>query len=102
LSGPLVEKLANFRRGNAPDRAPALADLTNRERDVLALIGEGLSDKAIAARLRVSPSTVRNHATAIYSKLDVHTRAEAMLWARERGFSGKAAGVGRSKGSRHR
>ncbi|MEO7433654.1 MAG: helix-turn-helix transcriptional regulator, partial [Dokdonella sp.] len=88
FSGPLIEKLANLRRGSSPKQAAELADLTNRERDVLALIGEGLSDKVIAARLRVSPSTVRNHAASLYSKLDIHTRGEAILWARERGFSG--------------
>ncbi|MEO7325329.1 MAG: helix-turn-helix transcriptional regulator [Dokdonella sp.] len=91
LSGPLIEKLANVRRGIVHERGPELADLTNRERDVLALIGEGLTDKAIAARLRVSPSTVRNHAAAVYSKLDLHTRGEAIVWARERGFAGKTA-----------
>lgn len=97
FSGPLVEKLANVRRGNLSSRAPALADLTNRERDVLALIGEGLSDKAIAARLRVSPGTVRNHAASIYSKLDVHSRGEAIVWIRERGLSGKSDGPGKRK-----
>jgi PAS domain S-box-containing protein len=97
LSGPLVEKLANVRRGIAHERGPELADLTNRERDVLALIGEGLPDKAIAARLRVSPSTVRNHAAAIYSKLDLHTRGEAIVWARERGFAGKSDSAGKRK-----
>jgi PAS domain S-box-containing protein len=97
FSGPLIEKLANLRRGNSPLQAPELADLTNRERDVLALIGEGLSDKAIAARLRVSPSTVRNHAASLYSKLDIHTRGEAILWARERGFSGATERVAKRK-----
>jgi PAS domain S-box-containing protein len=102
LSGPLVEKLANVRRGIVREPAPELADLTNRERDVLALIGEGLSDKAIAARLRVSPSTVRNHAASIYSKLDLHTRGEAILWARERGFSSKSEEIGKRKAPRRR
>lgn len=97
LSGPLVEKLANVRRGIVPEQGPELADLTNREREVLALMGEGLTDKAIAARLRVSPSTVRNHAAAIYSKLDLHTRGEAIVWARERGFSGKSDGAAKRK-----
>jgi PAS domain S-box-containing protein len=97
FSGPLIEKLANLRRGSSPRQAPELADLTNRERDVLALIGEGLSDKAIAARLRVSPSTVRNHAASLYSKLDIHTRGEAILWARERGFSGATERVQKRK-----
>ncbi len=90
FSRPLIERLANVRRGASMASAPELSDLTDRERDVLALIGEGLTDKAIAARLNVSPSTVRNHAASIYSKLDVHNRGAAILWARERGFTSKS------------
>ena len=86
LSRPLAEKLANVQRGASNQGAPELADLTNRERDVLTLIGEGMPDKAIAAHLRVSPSTVRNHASSIYSKLDIHSRGEAIVWIRERSF----------------
>jgi PAS domain S-box-containing protein len=86
FSKPLIERIAKVRRGSSLQDGPDIADLTNREREVLALIAGGLSDKAVAARLQVSPRTVRNHAAAIYSKLNVHTRAEAMVWARERGF----------------
>jgi DNA-binding NarL/FixJ family response regulator len=86
FSAPLIERIAKVRRGDSLVDGADLADLTGREREVLALIVEGLSDKAIAARLRLSPRTIRNHAAAIYSKLDVHTRAEAMVWARDRGF----------------
>jgi DNA-binding NarL/FixJ family response regulator len=86
FSAPLIERIAKVRRGDSLVDGPDLADLTNREREVLALIAEGLSDKAIAARLQLSPRTIRNHAAAIYSKLDVHSRAEAMVWARDRGF----------------
>ncbi|KJZ50849.1 MULTISPECIES: LuxR C-terminal-related transcriptional regulator [Pseudomonas] len=69
--------------------------LTARERDVLGLICEGLADKEIAARLKVAPNTVRNHAAMVYSKLDVHSRSEAIVWARERGLF---FGESRSKG----
>ncbi len=69
--------------------------LTARERDVLGLICEGLADKDIAARLKLAPNTVRNHVATVYSKLNVHSRSEAIVWARERGlFSGES----RSKG----
>ncbi|HEY0232193.1 MAG TPA: PAS domain S-box protein [Dokdonella sp.] len=90
LSQTLVEKIANVRRGSAPDRGAQLADLTPRERDVLGLICEGLADKEIAARLKVAPSTIRNHVARMYSKLDVHSRSEAIVWARERGVFGRA------------
>jgi PAS domain S-box-containing protein len=86
FSAPLIERIAKVRRGDSLVDSPDLADLTKREREVLALIAEGLSDKAIASRLHLSPRTIRNHAASIYSKLDVHTRAEAMVWARDRGF----------------
>jgi DNA-binding NarL/FixJ family response regulator len=55
---------------------------------VLELICEGLADKEIAGRLTLSPSTVRNHVATLYSKLDVHSRGAAIVWAHERGFSG--------------
>lgn len=90
FSRTLIEKLANVKSVNSP-RSPSVsfADLTARERDVLGLICEGLADKEIAARLKLAPNTVRNHVATVYSKLDVHSRSEAIVWARERGlFSG--------------
>jgi DNA-binding CsgD family transcriptional regulator len=51
--------------------------LTNREMDVLKLLGEGLSDAEIAARLYISPKTVGHHVGAVLTKLGVHTRHEA-------------------------
>jgi len=93
LSQTLVEKIANVRRGSAPDRGTRLADLTPRERDVLGLICEGLADKEIAARLKVAPSTIRNHLAKLYSKLDVHSRSEAIVWARERAVFGRGRRV---------
>jgi len=98
LSQTLVEKIANVRRGSAPDRGAQLADLTPRERDVLGLICEGLADKEIAARLKVAPSTIRNHLAKLYSKLDVHSRSEAIVWARERAVFGPGRrGPGKKK-----
>ncbi|VVP81166.1 HTH-type transcriptional regulator MalT [Pseudomonas fluorescens] len=90
FSRTLIEKLANVKSVNSP-RSPSVSftDLTARERDVLGLICEGLADKEIAARLKLAPNTVRNHVATVYSKLDVHSRSEAIVWARERGlFSG--------------
>jgi PAS domain S-box-containing protein len=83
----LIEKLANVKNINSP-KLPSVSftDLTARERDVLGLICEGLADKEIAARLKLAPNTVRNHVSTVYSKLDVHSRSEAIVWARERGL----------------
>jgi DNA-binding NarL/FixJ family response regulator len=56
--------------------------LTQRECEVLSLIGEGLNTKAIAERLHVSWATVRNHAQNILLKLNVHSRLEAVAYVR--------------------
>jgi PAS domain S-box-containing protein len=55
--------------------------LTDREREVLAWITQGLSNKAIAAILHVAPNTVRNHVQRILFKLNVHSRLEAVVVA---------------------
>jgi PAS domain S-box-containing protein len=87
FSRTLIEKLANVKSVNTP-KLPrvSLTDLTAREQDVLGLICEGRADKEIAARLKLAPNTVRNHVAAVYSKLEVHSRSEAIVWARERGL----------------
>lgn len=61
-------------------------DLTEREREVLDLIAQGLSNPAIARRLMISEKTVRNHITNIFSKLQVTDRAQAVIRARDAGF----------------
>lgn len=87
FSRTLIEKLANVKNVNSPQLpSVSFTELTARERDVLGLICEGLADKEIAARLKLSPNTVRNHVSTVYSKLDVHSRSEAIVWARERGL----------------
>ncbi|WP_460111056.1 helix-turn-helix transcriptional regulator [Pseudomonas sp. S3_H04] len=93
FSRTLIEKLANVKKVNSPQLpSVSFTDLTARERDVLGLICEGLADKEIAARLKLAPNTVRNHVATVYSKLDVHSRSEAIVWARERGlFAGDSS-----------
>lgn len=60
--------------------------LTSRELDVLALVAEGLDNRAIAGRLGVSWSTVKHHLEAIYGKLGVHGRMEAVREGMRRGL----------------
>jgi len=62
----------------APPGPPAAPVLTPRETEVLQLAADDLSAREIAARLYVSPHTVRTHLNAIYSKLRVHGRAAAV------------------------
>ena len=61
--------------------------LTSREREVLTLISRGRSNAAIAAELVIAPKTVGNHVSAIFLKLGVATRAEAIATARDGGIS---------------
>jgi LuxR family maltose regulon positive regulatory protein len=60
--------------------------LTPRELDVLQLLAEGLTNKAIAGKLIVAPSTVKQHLKNIYSKLDVHSRTQAVARGRDLGY----------------
>ncbi|MEZ4725564.1 MAG: response regulator transcription factor [Caldilineaceae bacterium] len=61
----------------------ALASLTPREGEVLQLVGQGLSNAAIAARLVVSPRTVTTHISNIMAKLELTNRTQVALFARE-------------------
>ena len=61
-------------------------ELTARERELLALLAQGLTNAAIAERLSLSPKTVRNHVSNIFSKLQVADRAQAILRARQAGL----------------
>ena len=89
FSSTVVEKMAALRRPHGSNRkAPELADLTARETEILGLISQGMADKQIARALDLALNTVRNHVATIYGKLDLHRRSEAVVWARERGFSG--------------
>ena len=66
----------------------AFRALSPREREVLALLSEGLDNGQIGERLSISEKTVRNHVSSIYDKLGVWTRAQAVVFAREHGFRG--------------
>ena len=86
FSRGLIEKLANLRRPGSEHQDGIVPNVTVRERQILDLICQGLGDDAIAKRLNLSKNTVRNHAAALYRKLDVHKRSEAIVWGRNNGF----------------
>ena len=65
--------------------------LSVREAEVLEQIAQGLDNGQIAAQLCLSEKTVRNHITSIFAKLDVKSRARAIVLAREAGFGKKAS-----------
>ncbi|MEV0359794.1 response regulator transcription factor [Nocardia sp. NPDC050697] len=73
---------AAARGGAAPAGPPGLADLTERERDVLACLGEGLSNAQIAGRLFIGETTVKTHVSRVLTKLGVRSRVQAAIVAR--------------------
>lgn len=94
FSRSIVEKLAALRQTSRPNDAGAdLDDLTDREREVLGLICEGQSDKEMSRSLKLSPNTIRNHVFSLYQKIGVNRRGAAIIWARERGITGKQTGT---------
>ena len=65
-----------------------LDELTQRERDVLALVGKGLANKQIAWRLGISEKTVKAHLGSVFDRLGVQDRTQAALWAQKHGLAG--------------
>jgi PAS domain S-box-containing protein len=86
LSQKIMDRLAALRTPATPaGSATTTVELTRREREVLTLITQGKSDEAIADALGLKRNTVRNHVARLYAKIDAHSRAEAIIWARDRG-----------------
>ena len=86
----IVEKLAALRQSSRLQSFSAdLEDLTDREREVLGLICEGQSNSEMSAVLKLSSNTIRNHVSSLYGKIGVKRRSAAVIWARERGITGK-------------
>ena len=83
--GPAVaRRLVQFFSVPRSDRfAEAFPQLTDREREVLRLLADQRTNPEISARLSLSPKTVRNHVSNVIAKLQVATRAEAVVRARE-------------------
>ena len=81
------EAVLSFVQADRATTDSAFAALSARERQVLALMAEGLSNTEIAERLQISEKTVRNHASNLFDKLGVWSRAQAMVFARDHGFS---------------
>ncbi|MEV0582966.1 response regulator transcription factor [Nonomuraea sp. NPDC050310] len=80
----LTRLIGTYVRGSRP-RAD-VHGLTGREQEVLVLIGRGLSNTEIAGALDVSPSTVKNHVTSLFAKIEVRDRAQAVIVAYEAGL----------------
>lgn len=91
LEGRMMANVLNeMRRSRTAQKADPevakIATLTARERDVIALIGEGLKNRQIAERLGISETTVRHHMNAIFNKLEVTDRLELVVYAYRHGL----------------
>lgn len=87
----LVRRGADLRSENVTAEKPGLSDpnlfrLSEREAEILRHLASGLGYKELGALLAISPNTVKKHVVHIYDKLHVHTRAQALKLAYERGM----------------
>jgi PAS domain S-box-containing protein len=88
FSRSIVDRLATLKQGSTAPPTAKLMELSDREREILGLICVGQSDAEMAESLHLSKNTIRNHVTSLYGKIGVNRRAAAVIWARERGFTG--------------
>ncbi|GAA4485266.1 response regulator transcription factor [Actinoallomurus oryzae] len=89
MSPSVTRKVIRAFVANAPRPArphPALDTLTDREREILALVAEGLSNEEIAARLVISPATARTHVSRAMVKLGARDRAQLVVFAYQSGL----------------
>ena len=80
----MIEEFAS--RAKQPPPSEALDELTEREREVMALVAEGLSNEEIADRLVVSPATAKTHVSRAMVKLGARDRAQLVVLAYEHGL----------------
>ncbi|MGC9541394.1 response regulator [Streptomyces sp. UG1] len=90
----LVERFAKDPAAHPPTVPADLASLTPRELEVLTLLGRGLSNTELAARLTLSEATVKSHVARIFAKLSLRDRAQAVVLAYETGLVRAGDGAG--------
>ena len=85
-----AREMLNARSAQPPRADPELTAgrLSAREREVLALVAEGLPNKLIARRLEISEKTVKAHLTSVFAQLGVTDRTQAALWAQRTNLRG--------------
>ncbi len=87
FSPAIAQRLIHYFSTLEKTVSPVFPELTDREREVLVLIAQGHTNAAIAEKLVLSSKTVRNHVSTIFSKLQVASRAEAIIRARDAGLT---------------
>jgi pimeloyl-ACP methyl ester carboxylesterase/DNA-binding CsgD family transcriptional regulator len=86
--GRFKAAVLEFTGRSSGEEDPVFGTLSDRERQVLAKVTEGLGNTEIAATLFISEKTVKNHITRIFDKLNVSTRSQAIVLARDKRFDG--------------
>jgi len=95
IFGPgIARRLATYLSPPLAARPTPFPELSDREREILDLVARGRSNAEITAHLGLSPKTVRNHVSNIFSKLPARDRAEAIVMAREAGMGGETGRAG--------
>jgi two-component system, NarL family, nitrate/nitrite response regulator NarL len=79
--GNLIWQMSSQDKDSLDPQRKKISSLTERERQVIALIAQGLKNRQIAERLFISPTTVTHHLSSIYSKLGVSDRLELVVYA---------------------
>jgi pimeloyl-ACP methyl ester carboxylesterase/DNA-binding CsgD family transcriptional regulator len=89
-----IDEIGEFLGTPEGSPGPLLDELTARERDILELVAQGLSNHQVSARLKISEKTVRNHVSTVLSKLEASSRAQAVAMARDAGFGRRTKPAG--------
>jgi len=86
ILGPQVAAQAIRFLASGPSAAVAFPELTVREREILDLVARGLDNTSVSRRLDLSPKTIRNHLSNVFTKLQVADRSQAIIRARDAGL----------------
>ena len=87
MMGSVLDDVRSERQQGSNTEATKIASLTPREREVVALVSEGLKNKLIGERLYISETTVTHHLSSVFSKLEVSDRLELIIYAFRHGLA---------------
>ena len=87
MMGSVLDDVRTERQQGSNTEATKIASLTPREREVVALVSEGLKNKLIGERLYISETTVTHHLSSVFSKLEVSDRLELIIYAFRHGLA---------------
>jgi DNA-binding NarL/FixJ family response regulator len=87
MMGSVLDDVRTERHQGSNTEATKIASLTPREREVVALVSEGLKNKLIGERLYISETTVTHHLSSVFSKLEVSDRLELIIYAFRHGLA---------------